>query len=79
MSEVPVASWCPRSEHNAMELFEVPCRVDLWFHGSYGDQASVREDDEQAAIAFEFNPDERERVIDALSELLSLMKESPKP
>jgi hypothetical protein len=59
-----------------MELFEVPCRVDLWFHGSYGDQASVREGDERAGIAFEFNPDDRAAVIEALSELLNLMKEA---
>ena len=61
-----------------MELFEVPCRVDLWFHGSYGDQASVREDDERGAIALEFNPDERENVIKALSKLLELMRSAAK-
>jgi len=74
MSKVSVANWSPATETNAMELFEVPCRADLWFHGSYGDQASVREDDERAAIAFEFNPDDRERVIGALTELLELMR-----
>ncbi len=74
MSKVSVANWRPRSEYNAMELFEAPCRADVWLYGSYGGETSVREDDERASIAFEFNPDDRELVIGALSEMLELMR-----
>lgn len=74
MSVTAKGEWRPASKENALEFFEVPCRVDLWFYGSFGAQASVRDDDEDAAIAFELNPNNRERVIEALSNLLELMR-----
>ena len=69
----PEGEWRP-AETFALEQFEVPCRADVWFYGSYGDEASVREEDEDAGFCFELNPNDRARVIDALEKMLTLMR-----
>jgi hypothetical protein len=65
--------WRAASSTNAMELFEVPCRLNLWLYGSYGGQTSVRADADDG-IAIEFLPEDRDSVIKALSDLVELMK-----
>lgn len=67
--------WRPASEAYAFEQFEVPCSADFRFYGSYGEQAQVYTDVEDG-IAVECSPEDRAAVIEALSELLNLMKEA---
>lgn len=66
--------WRPATETNAFEVFEVPRSADFWFHGSDGEQARVSDDGN--GIAVECSPEDRPAVIEALSELLNLMKEA---
>lgn len=68
-------TWHPATETNAMELFEVPCLVNLNFYGSLGDQARVYADVDNG-IAVEILPEDREQMIKTLSKLLDLMKEA---
>lgn len=67
--------WRPATENYGFELFEVPRSADFYFYGSYGEQASVRADAGDG-IAVECSPEDRGAVIEALSELLNLMKEA---
>lgn len=67
--------WRPASEANCLELFEVPCSSDFRFYGSYGEQAQIYPNTADG-IAVECAPEDRAAVIEALSELLNLMKEA---
>lgn len=66
-------TWYPATKTNAFEMFETPCLADVWMHGSYGEQCTA--DEGAGTIALEFNPDDRERVIEMLSALLASMKD----
>lgn len=68
-----MADWHPATATNVMELFEVRREADFYFYGSFGDQARVYADAEDG-IAVECYPEDRAAVIEALSELLELMK-----
>lgn len=68
-----MADWRPATATNAMELFEVRREADFYFYGSYGETARVFAGAEDG-IAVECSPKDRAAVIEALSELLELMK-----
>lgn len=65
--------WRPATETCVMELFETSRSAQFTFYGSMGEQADVYADEEDG-IAVECSPADRAAVIEALSELLDLMK-----
>jgi hypothetical protein len=70
----------PATKFCALEVFEISCSSDggsWWFHAPYGEQCRVSTSAENESIAVECAPDDRARVIEALSTLLDLMRGAP--